>query len=176
MRISTLKNIVQASICVLPLMFSCSFPLLAQDKALGSFRDWSAHTFPEGGNIVCSMWSQPTKAEGKYKRRDEIYVFVTHRPANDRLNEVSFHAGYLYKLDSEVTVVIDDETFSLFTKDSTAWNSDGKGDKAVIQAMRAGSRMVVKGISKFGTLTTDTYSLLGFTAAYRAINSACKIK
>jgi hypothetical protein len=34
--------------------------------------------------------------------------------------------------------------------------------------------MVIKGTSSRGTLTTDTYSLAGFTAAYNAIEQACK--
>ena len=33
--------------------------------------------------------------------------------------------------------------------------------------------MVVKGTSSRDTLTTDTYSLIGFTKAYRAIGKAC---
>ena len=33
--------------------------------------------------------------------------------------------------------------------------------------------MVVKGTSSRGTVTTDTYSLRGFTAAYDAISGAC---
>jgi hypothetical protein len=165
-----------AALCALPLLFASSQPAAAQDKALGSFRDWSAQTFSEGGKTVCSMWSQPGKAEGKYTRRGEIYAFVTHRPASDRINELSFEAGYSFKPDSEVTVTIGDETFTLFTKDSTAWNRTAEGDAAIVKAMRAGTRMVVKGRSSRGTLTTDTYSLRGFTAAHNAVNAACKIK
>jgi len=40
--------------------------------------------------------------------------------------------------------------------------------------MRAGLTMVVKGTSSRGTLTTDTYSLRGFTAAYDAMQKACE--
>ncbi len=36
--------------------------------------------------------------------------------------------------------------------------------------------MIVAGISSRGTLTTDTYSLNGFTAAYDAITRACGVK
>ena len=43
-------------------------------------------------------------------------------------------------------------------------------------AMKGGKAMVVKGTSSRGTLTTDTYSLAGFTAAYAAIGKACKVK
>jgi len=42
--------------------------------------------------------------------------------------------------------------------------------------MRAGGELVVKGVSTRGTLTTDTYSLKGFTAAWKAINTACDVK
>jgi hypothetical protein len=164
-----------AAIFALPLLFAWSLPAVAQGKALGTYRDWSAQTFSAGGKIVCSMWSQPTKAEGKYTRRGVIYVFVTHRPTNDRLNELSFEAGYTFKSDSDVSVVIGGERFALFTKDSTAWNRTTEGDEALVKAMRSGSRMVVKGTSSRGTLTTDTYSLSGFSAAHNAINGACKV-
>jgi hypothetical protein len=33
--------------------------------------------------------------------------------------------------------------------------------------------MVVKGVSRRGTTTVDTYSLMGFMAAQRAIAQAC---
>ena len=33
--------------------------------------------------------------------------------------------------------------------------------------------MIVQGTSSRGTKTTDTYSLIGFTKAYRAIADAC---
>jgi hypothetical protein len=39
--------------------------------------------------------------------------------------------------------------------------------------MQSGSQMIVTGISGRGAKTSDTYSLLGFTAAYNAINKAC---
>jgi hypothetical protein len=42
--------------------------------------------------------------------------------------------------------------------------------------MRAGAVMAVSGISKFGTETTDTFSLSGFSAAYNAITRACKVR
>ena len=37
-----------------------------------------------------------------------------------------------------------------------------------------GSTMIFKGTSSRGTLTTDTYSLKGFTAAYRSLKTKCK--
>ena len=39
--------------------------------------------------------------------------------------------------------------------------------------MIKGSKMVAVGTSSRGTKTKDTYSLSGFTKAYKAINKAC---
>ncbi len=56
-----------------------------------------------------------------------------------------------------------------------AWARDTKTDRALVGAMKGGLAMIVAGISSRGTLTTDTYSLTGFTKAYNAIAKACGI-
>ena len=40
--------------------------------------------------------------------------------------------------------------------------------------MKTSLKMRVKGTSSRGTITSDTYSLLGFSKAYQKINEACK--
>ena len=39
--------------------------------------------------------------------------------------------------------------------------------------MFRGERMIVEGTSNRGTQTKDTYSLIGFARAYKAINAKC---
>lgn len=148
----------------------------AADKVLGLYGDWGAQTFAEGKNTGCSMWSQPTKDEGKYKQRGPIYAYVTHRPWDKRVNEVSISAGYAYKKDSTVQVRIGGEKFTLFTDGETAWSRSPKEDKQLVDAMKRGNAMVVIGTSSKGTQTTDNYSLNGFGKAYEAIGKACKVK
>jgi hypothetical protein len=132
---------------------------LAVDKPLGTFKDWSAMSFTEDKNTVCMMWSQPEKAEGEYKKRGEVFVFITHRPKDREMNKVSFETGYTFKESSEVRVTIDGKAYTLYTDGSTAWR-----------------KMVMEGTSSRGTDTRDTYSLSGFSAAHNAINKACKSK
>lgn len=148
----------------------------AADKVLGLFGDWGAQTFAEGKNTGCSIWSQPTKDKGKYSKRGEIYAYVTHRPWDKRLNEVSVAAGYEYKKDSSVQVTIGGQKFTLFTDGSTAWSRTPKDDKALVDAMKRGSTMTVTGMSSRGTQTVDTYSLSGFSKAFEAIGKACHVK
>lgn len=155
---------------------SLPLPSAAADKSLGTFKAWSAMSFAEDDKTVCMMWSQPEKAEGDYTKRGEIFVFVTHRPGDHEMNKVSFETGYTFKEKSEVRVVIDGESYTLYTDGSTAWSYEPKDDSRMVNAMRAGSTMIVEGVSSRGTQTRDTYSLSGFTAAHNAINKACKPK
>ena len=138
-------------------------------KRIGDYGDWSAFQFSEDGNPACYMSSEPTKATGDYKKRGDVFAIVTHRPAE----MVVRIAGYAYQKDSTVAVAIGTQGFELFTQDDGAWALDAATDKKLVQAMRKGNRMVVKGTSSRGTLTTDTYSLKGFTKAYNAIGKAC---
>lgn len=147
----------------------------ADPNFIGAFRDWSAFWFDENGSRVCYMASQPKRDEGDYTRRGDIYVLVTQRPAENSLDVISFIAGYTYQQGSEVTVQIGSNSFRLFTDGDTAWARDAATDRALVNAMKAGSTMVVRGTSSRGTATTDTYSLSGATAAYNAINENCGI-
>ncbi len=142
-------------------------------KTIGIFGDWSAFQFSEDGNPACYMSSEPTKATGNYKKRGEVFAIITHRPAEKRIGEVSIIAGYTYQKDSAVKVAIGTQGFELFTQDDGAWAPDAASDKKLVQAMKKGNRMVVKGTSSRGTPTTDTFSLTGFTKAYNAIGKAC---
>ena len=142
-------------------------------KKIGDFGDWSAYSFLENGKKVCYMVSSPKTDEGNYTRRGDIYTLVTHRPSENTRNVFSYIGGYPYKADSEVKVRIDGKTYNLFTYEETAWAPDGSTDNSIVQALKKGSKMVVKGTSKRGTLTTDTYSLKGSTSAHDAISKAC---
>lgn len=152
----------------------------AQGKSIGTFGDWNAFRDTEDGQPLCYIGSTPKSARGNYTSRGEAYVLVTLRPAEKPHGVVSIEAGYPYADNGTVNVDIDgDAKFELFTRNrddgkGDAWANTDADDKALIVAMKAGRQMVVKGKSKRGTLTTDTYSLSGFTRAHRAMEDACK--
>lgn len=145
-------------------------------KLLASHDDWEAYVEAEDGKKVCYIGSKPKKEAGKYRKRGDTYMLVTHRPAENSVNVVSVAAGYTYQPESEVDVAIGDDKFRLFTDGDYAFANDAKTDGELVQAMIKGAVMVVKGTSNRGTATTDTYSLKGFTAAYKAIGRACGVK
>lgn len=164
----------------LPVLLFCLAvlaPAYAQEtKLIGSFGDWEAYQESEGGKIVCYIGSEPKKSMGKYKTRGDAYVLVTHRPAEKTTHVVSVKAGYTFQNGSEVDVAIGNQNFRLFTDAGHAFAYDKKADKDMGKAMARGAKMIVKGISSRGTKTTDIYSLIGFSAALKAIGKACKVK
>ena len=168
------------SALALAVLLSLSFwpgPAPAQTpQTLGTAGKWSAYTFLEEGNTVCYMSSEPDKQEGNYKVRDKAFALVTHRPALNSRDVVSFIAGYPLKPDLDVTLVIDGrQRFLLFPSAETAWARDEKTDRAIVEAMIKGTTMVVNGVSARGTKTVDTFSLAGFTQTYRTISRACGV-
>lgn len=143
---------------------------------LGGHGKWTAYSFKDGGKKVCYMASAPVKQQGKYKQRGQPYALVTNRPATKSKGEVNFVAGYTFKKDAPVKVIVDRKSFELFTTDDRAWSPDAASDSNLVKAMIRGSKMVVKGVSSRDTKTTDSYSLSGFTATKKLIDRACKIK
>ena len=151
-------------------------PAAAQEvEYLGTERDWHSFQFTENGSRVCYMASRPTREEGNYTRRGDVFVLVTHRPGENSRNVVSFITGYTFQPGSDVTVSIGGEDFTLFTEGDTAWPRDTATDERLVNAMRRGANVVVAGVSSRGTRTTDTYSLFGFTATHAVISEACGI-
>jgi invasion protein IalB len=155
------------------LAFLPALALAQTPQFLGTYRDWNVYAFTEDGEKICYMASEPKQQEGNYTRRDSPAVLVTRRPGPRVLDEVSVQPGYSYLDDSEVEVTIASNKFMLFTRGEHAWTKSEDADKALITAMKRGSDMTVRGTSTRNTFSLDTYSLLGFTAAYEAMTEAC---
>jgi hypothetical protein len=151
-----------------------SAALAQTPQFLGAHRDWTVYAFTEDGEKICYLASEPTKQEGIYTRRGNPAILVTRRPSPRVVDEVSVQPGYSYLEDSEVDVTIGDRKFSLFTRGEHAWTTSEEEDQALINAMKRGNDMTVRGTSTKQTYSLDTYSLLGFTAGYEAMVGACR--
>lgn len=148
----------------------------SEPELLGEHGDWKAYMFMENNGKVCYMVSQPKKHEGDYTQRGDIFALVTHRPAEGNKNVFSYIAGYTYKAGSEVTARANNQTFTLFTQDDSAWAPDQDTDNRLAEAIRRGSTLIVQGTSARGTLTTDTFGLKGSSDAHKTISEECGIK
>ena len=163
-------------ILVLATVAAAAWAVPAAAQHLGRFQDWRAHQFTEEGERVCMMWTQPNKAEGRYTRRGEIFSTVSHRPAENRVGIVSFEMGYPFASGHKLAVSVDGgRAIRLPASGSIVWDDSREVNRELVQAMQGGFEMVATGRSQRGTRTVDTYSLRGFTAAYKAISKACGV-
>ena len=146
---------------------------LIDAKELAKFKDWSAFAEGEGKNLACMAVSKPKKSEGDYSKRGDVFAIITHLPGQKKWNEFSVVAGYNYKTNSNPEILIDQKKFQLFTSGSRAWSFSPSDDEKIINFLKKSMKMKVVGTSSRGTMTTDTFSLLGFSKAYKKINEAC---
>lgn len=154
-------------------------PAVAADSPtlLGAFKDWSAYTTGSGKTKTCYVLSQPKTTLPKNVNRDPVFFLISDWPARKAKGEPEVVPGYPYKKGSKVTAQVGSDKFTFFTKnegsDGNAW-VEAKADEArLVEAMRRGAQMIVTGTSSRGTLTKDTYSLSGVSAALDRIHKAC---
>jgi hypothetical protein len=162
-----------AAIGLIAALFVVSPALADSAKSLGKFGDWGAFAYSGKGGKVCYAVGKPKRSLGSPKGREEIYLTITHRPADKSFDVVSVTAGYTYKKDSAAEMDVGGAKFDLYTTEETAWARD---DKAVVTAMLKGKSLVVHGTPVKGDPTADTYSLDGFVQAHTEIGKACATK
>ena len=140
------------------------------------FTSFSLHALESGKwtfqveETYCYIASAPISEEGNYTKRGDVYVLVYRiNKSADKIVQIT--SGYNYDENKAVVVKIDNTSFDFYANGDNAWTNDK--DKEVIFAMQKGLKMVVKGYSSRGTLTTDTYTLNGFTAALKKLSKDC---
>ncbi|MGC6472378.1 MAG: invasion associated locus B family protein [Parvibaculales bacterium] len=149
-------------------------------KEAGKHKAWRVFTTGQGAQMTCYIVSEPVTKKPSNVRRGEIFLAVSHRPGQGVFNEVSVRIGYPFSEKSNPYAKIGADNFRFFTgakmgqaSASWAWMENPVDHDQLVNAMKRGSRMMFKGTSKRGTLTTDTYSLMGFSAAYSQLNGLC---
>lgn len=144
---------------------------------VAAMTDWSV--FVGDDPTVCWGVSSPEKTvntkDGRVVavRRSDILLFVSYVPGSSVSGEVSFTGGYPFAGGSNVTLDIGGSAFELFTDGEYAWSASKADDAKIITAMKRGAKAVVTGRSGRGTITKDTFSLLGFTAALEDAEKRC---
>lgn len=148
----------------------------AQPTLLGQFADWGAYTASPGGRKVCFALARPSSSQTNPagRPRDPAHIFISTRPADQVKDEVSLIIGYTFKDKSNATVEVGPAKFNLYTEKDGAWISNAPDEARLIDAMRRGSELVVKGTSARGTQTTDNFSLKGIAQALDRVAQECR--
>ena len=142
-------------------------------KKIGKYKDWETIVFIDGENKVCFAQSVPVLQAPKKNQRD-ARLFVSFRPNDKILDEVSITSGYEYNDQNSTTATSGKSKYKFdIVRENFAWISESKVEKKMIKTLKKGSRIMVTGYNKSGSQTIDHYSLLGFTKAYNSAKKNC---
>jgi len=133
-----------------------------QPTLLGTYADWGAYTATPGGKKVCFALSKPksstTNPAGRPRNPDFLSVII----------------GYPFKESTEATAEVGTAKFAMYTQKDGAWIKNMTEEARMLDAMRKGSDLTVKGTSTRGTSSTDQFSLKGLAQALERADQACK--
>lgn len=142
---------------------------------VASFGDWGAYMSQRGKSKVCYALAQPKERQPSSLKRDAGYVFISTRPAEGVRGEISIMMGFPLKEGAAGgSASVGSANFDLVAKGENAWVKNAAEEAQLADAMRKGSRLVIKAPSSKGNVTTDTYSLNGLGQALDRVHKECQ--
>lgn len=176
-----IKSKVLYLVILLILLTTNSFVLMANEENIDnslpsfekSYKHWKVFTITQNNGKVCYIISNPVDMIGNHQSIRKPYIMVSLFGANKV--EISISADFQMKLNSIVPVSIDgiQERF-VAENENFAWAEQRNADKRIIKYMQNGIKLLVFYESAERTYAVDTYSLKGFTKAYRKAQQLCQ--
>ncbi len=148
----------------------------AEPTLIGQFGSWGAYTASPGGKTVCFALARPTtsRTNPPNRPRDPAYAFVSTRPAEKVANEVSVMIGYQLKPGSESSVEVGGARYAMYIQGDGLWLKNAAEEERLVDALRKGADVTVKGVSARGTETTDVFALKGLAQALDKVAQSCR--
>jgi hypothetical protein len=172
-----IKTIFAGTLLTASLVASGAFAQSQSTNRVAQKTKWSV--FVEDNPTECWSVSAPEETvnsrDGRVvaATRSQILLMVFYRPSEGAKGQVAFTGGYPFASGSTVNVNISGNEFEMFTEGEWAWPASASDDAKMVTAMKRGANAVVSGRSGRGTLTKDTFSLTGFTAAVEDAEKRC---
>jgi hypothetical protein len=142
-------------------------------KKMGTHKDWETYVINNEQGKVCFTQSKPVLQAPKNSPRD-ARLFITFRPGEKIINEISITAGYEFNTKNSITATSGKNKYKFdIAQEGFAWITDNKLERKMVNTMKKGSRIMITGYNQKGSQTIDHYSLLGFTKAYNATKANC---
>ncbi len=148
----------------------------AEPTLVGQFGTWGAYTAMPNGKKVCFALAKPSsqKSIPANRPRDPAYAFVSTRPAEKVANEVSINIGYPLKPGSEAALEVGSAKYAMYAQGDGLWIKNAAEEDAMVDAMRKGADVTIKGVSAKGTQTIDVFPLKGLAQALDRLAQDCR--
>jgi hypothetical protein len=143
-----------------------------QPNLLGQYDNWAAYWAAPDGRKICFAAARPASAQTR--SRPPTYLFITSRPQDKIKDEISAISSFPFKSSADATAVVGGKNFTLATQADGAWVKNSADETKLIEAMRKGGDLVLKGTTDRGLQSTDIFSMKGLAQALDRIARECK--
>ena len=157
---------------LISLLLFCSNSFANTPRSTGKSKNWESFTAETDEGKICFAQTLPTRRAPAAVKREKSKLFVTFRPSENIIDEISLTSGHEYKA-STVTASSGKRSYSFFSKQNFAWILDDQEEKKFIKLMKKATDVIVKARTVKGAETTDHYSMMGFTKAYNTAKKNC---
>jgi invasion protein IalB len=142
---------------------------------IAQFGVWGAYSAAPNGKKVCFALAKPasSKTNPPNRPRDPSFVFVSTRPSEKVVNEVSVMMGYQIKPGTDSTLEVGGARYAMYAQGDGLWIKNAAEEERMVEALRKGADATVKSISAKGTETTDVFSLKGLAQALDRLGQEC---
>jgi len=139
---------------------------------LASYGDWGVFLAQGEKSKTCYALATPKDRAPHGLQRDPAYVFISNRPGENVREEVSIIMGFPMK-EGGGRAEIAGSGFALIAKGANAWIKNQAEEGKFVDALKKGSKLIVKASSLRGHVTTDSYSLAGLAQALERVEKEC---
>ena len=159
------------------LIFFLFFNRNLQAQTLDSnFYNWKIYEIADENDPdfkKCYIVNHPSNSDTNDTARKQPFLMIT-RYQRERSEEVSVFAGFDYKINSHLLLLIDNQQFRLKTKIDFAWAKTRADDIRIIETLLSSKSAKIRSDSAIGTYSIDEYNLKGIAKAYRRMKQICK--
>ena len=164
--------------------FSSSFAYAEENVCSFNAKDWCVFVTkpPQRCYIASQALEMKAYRNGELLadvNREKGILFINVERGESGSVYANYDAGYPLRKNGHVELIVGGKVFRLYPDpESTgssaeyAWHVQ-EDDKRIIDSLKAGSKVTIEAISKRGTKTKDTFSLLGLTAAITETKKLC---
>jgi len=135
---------------------------------------WQAFSSQQGRSKICYALSKAETRIPANLKDVEGLLFISSRPGEGVRNEISLVMNFDLKEDVEHQAIIGSDRFALVAKGQNVWLKNPAEEGRMLDALRKGAGLEIKGTSKRGNPTSDKYSLSGISQIVKRAEDACK--
>jgi hypothetical protein len=134
----------------------------------GQFGDWTAAAYGTGAEKICYAFTKPHSTVPLVPGRGLTMLTITERHGSH--DEVSLTPGFTYPKTAVVSMLLGRDRLTFYVQDNVAFTDNVN---EALAGFARESAATVTSTGPKGKKFTDTFSLNGFSAAYKAIVRAC---